>query len=139
MTMHLVRGMYSTRHRKPKFKMTKAKEASWRTDWGIYNRDQRRRGEDPVTWERYMDLRLGKTKLPKPVFEPLAQSPGSHPRYQDRAHHPSLDSNVGHTTLKETPKYTGTEIIGIAVLHKSCLQPVSSPEAAKEVARMRRN
>jgi len=34
--------------------------------------------------------------------------------------------------------YTGTKIIGIAVQHKSCLQPVFSVEEARDSARMRR-
>jgi len=38
-----------------------------------------------------------------------------------------------------TPRYTGTRIIGIAVLHKSCLQPVSSQKEAEEISKMRRN
>lgn len=50
----------------------------------------------------------------------------------------SLNSNVGSTTKKEIPKYTGDKIIGISIVHKSCLQPISSKEAAVDVARMRR-
>lgn len=34
--------------------------------------------------------------------------------------------------------YTGTEVMGIAVMHKSCLQPVFSQEQAEESAKMRR-
>jgi hypothetical protein len=40
--------------------------------------------------------------------------------------------------MKEIPKYTGTEMIGISIIHKSCLQPVFSREAAIDVASMRR-
>lgn len=40
--------------------------------------------------------------------------------------------------MKEIPKYTGTEMIGISIVHKSCLQPVFSKEAAIDVASMRR-
>ena len=35
-------------------------------------------------------------------------------------------------------KYTGDEIIGIAVMHKSNAVPIRSKKSAKEVARMRR-
>jgi hypothetical protein len=51
---------------------------------------------------------------------------------------PSLDSNKGSTSKIETTKYTGDKLIGIAVLHKSCLQPVFSVQDATDIARMRR-
>jgi hypothetical protein len=48
-------------------------------------------------------------------------------------------SNVGPTGFKvEEKKYTGREIMGVAVLHKSCMQPVRTKEAAADIARMRR-
>lgn len=50
----------------------------------------------------------------------------------------SLVTPGGNTNLKEVPKYTGTEMIGIAIIHKSCLQPVFSREAAIDTANMRR-
>lgn len=47
--------------------------------------------------------------------------------------------NVGHTGAKKDEKqYTGKNLIGIAVMHKSCLQPVFSKESAKDSANMRR-
>jgi hypothetical protein len=51
----------------------------------------------------------------------------------------SLSSWVtGPCSSKPTPTYTGTKILGVAVLHKSCLQPVFSQEEATDIARMRR-
>jgi hypothetical protein len=45
----------------------------------------------------------------------------------------------GATGLKkEEQKYTGDKLIGIAVMHKSCLQPVFSKESARDSANMRR-
>lgn len=45
----------------------------------------------------------------------------------------------GATGMKrEEQKYTGTKLVGIAVMHKSCLQPVFSKESAKDSANMRR-
>ena len=44
----------------------------------------------------------------------------------------------GSTSLKQIPTYTGTSIVGIGVAHKSCLQPIFSGEAAKDLASMRR-
>jgi len=34
--------------------------------------------------------------------------------------------------------YTGSNVVGITILHKSCLQPVFSKEAAIDAAKMRR-
>lgn len=39
---------------------------------------------------------------------------------------------------KDSPKYTGDLIKGIAIMHKSCLQPIISKEQAIESASMRR-
>lgn len=52
---------------------------------------------------------------------------------------PSLDSGVtGAVTVKQTPHYTGENLVGIAVMHKSCLQPVFNQQQAIESATMRR-
>jgi hypothetical protein len=45
---------------------------------------------------------------------------------------------TGPVSSKPTPTYTGTQVVGIAVMHKSCLQPVFSQEAAEDSAKMRR-
>lgn len=44
----------------------------------------------------------------------------------------------GSTKPAEYKKYTGTEMIGIATLHKSNAQPVFSVESAKDISAMRR-
>lgn len=51
---------------------------------------------------------------------------------------PSLVTPGGSTALKNAPVYTGTEMIGISIIHKSCLQPVFSKQDATDVAQMRR-
>ena len=51
---------------------------------------------------------------------------------------PSLVTPGGDCTLKEIPTYTGTEMIGISIIHKSCWQPIFSKEAAVDAASMRR-
>jgi len=45
---------------------------------------------------------------------------------------------AGGSTSTVHKVYTGTEVIGIAVMHKSCLQPVFSQQEAQDSARMRR-
>ena len=51
---------------------------------------------------------------------------------------PSIVTPGGTTAAKEIPVYTGDKMIGISIIHKSCLQPVFSKEAAIDVASMRR-
>ena len=50
----------------------------------------------------------------------------------------SLHTTGIYTQRKETLKYTGSLVRGIAVTHKSNLIPITSKEQAEEVARMRR-
>lgn len=53
---------------------------------------------------------------------------------------PSLNNGVdsGVASLKATPVYTGDKVLGVAVMHKSCLQPIFNEQAAKDSASMRR-
>lgn len=139
MTMHLIRGISTLNTRKPKFKMTKAKEASWRDDFAIYNRELKRQGQPRLTWEQYMDMRLGKTKASKPSFVPISTVVTSHPRYNNHRDIPSLEVVVGNTNRRESMKYDGErKLLGIAVMHKSNLVPIFDEEQAKDISRMRR-
>lgn len=135
--MHLLRGMSTLNTRKPKFKMTKAKELSWRDDFAIYNRELKRQGQPRLTWEQYMDMRLGKVTRVKPVFKELAVNK-SHPRYADRIVYPSLGIVGGNTDRRESLKYTGTLVKGIATMHKSNAVPVINDEQMQDISRMRR-
>lgn len=55
------------------------------------------------------------------------------------AHIPSLKTDAFYTAKKERLVYDGErKLLGIAVLHKSCLQPVFSQQEAEEIAKMRR-
>ena len=51
------------------------------------------------------------------------------------------DKICGNGSIKETPKYTGDEIAGIVVTHKSNLMPVrkDNKQAAIDAAQMRRS
>lgn len=46
---------------------------------------------------------------------------------------------TGAVNTRETPKYTGTKVIGIGTMHKSNAVPIFSDEAAIDISRMRRN
>jgi ATP-dependent DNA ligase len=52
--------------------------------------------------------------------------------------HQSLSSFGGTASKKDSQQYTGGNILGISILHKSCLQPVFTQEQAIENASMRR-
>lgn len=54
------------------------------------------------------------------------------------AHIKSLDSGMGVATKKESPKYTGTLIKGIATMHKSNAVPILNQEDAEAISKMRR-
>jgi len=53
-------------------------------------------------------------------------------------HIASLNTGEVVAAAKPIPQYTGTEMIGIAIQHKSCLQPVFSQDSARDSASMRR-
>ena len=52
-------------------------------------------------------------------------------------HIPSRDTG-GNATLSAPKVYTGDKVLGVTVLHKSCLQPVFSKQDAIDAAKMRR-
>ena len=137
MTMHLIQGINTLNTRKPQFKLTKAKESSWRDDLSVYNREMKRQGQPKLTWEQYMAMRLGKTAKPVAVKNTYVPK-YSHPRYTDRQEIASLETDVGNTNLRESIKYTGTLVKGIATMHKSNAVPVIDEEQMKDISRMRR-
>lgn len=51
---------------------------------------------------------------------------------------PSRLDDSGRTPRKESPQYTGTYVIGIGQMHKSNAVPITNPQAAVDIARMRR-
>jgi hypothetical protein len=61
------------------------------------------------------------------------------PPGRETKHIPSIDMWAkGAVTVKQTQKYTGDRLLGVTILHKSCLQPVFSQQEAIDAARMRR-
>jgi hypothetical protein len=50
----------------------------------------------------------------------------------------SLDTNASYTERRESLKYTGTLVKGIATMHKSNAVPVIDEEQMKDISRMRR-
>jgi len=50
----------------------------------------------------------------------------------------SLETNLSYTDKRESMKYTGTLVKGIATMHKSNAVPVIDEEQMKDISRMRR-
>ena len=86
--------------------------------------------------EAYIDYCLGKVN-PKAEFKPLV----TEKLYRrEEPEYPSFHSTGGggHGTKKESPKYTGTLIKGIATMHKSNAVPIMNQQEATEISRMAR-
>lgn len=94
--------------------------------------------EDEIRYQEHLKS-IGITSHPKRTKKAFKELELKKPVIRETANVPSLNSNKGSTSKVESTKYTGDKLIGIAVIHKSCLQPVFSQEQATEVARMRRN
>lgn len=116
MTMHLVRGMttLNTKNRKPKSKTQAQKRA------------------EAEHAEFLRSMGVGKSKSTK------AEKYKPEPYKSTVAHIPSVDSEFGACTQRKENVYTGTEIIGIATMHKSNMVPIRGKKSAEEVAKMRR-
>lgn len=59
-------------------------------------------------------------------------------RRNDYSDLPSVSSGPAVTAKKESIMYSGDKLIGISIIHKSCLAPVFSQEEASDAAHMRR-
>jgi hypothetical protein len=73
----------------------------------------------------------------KRKFRQESLSPGT-PNDRTTVKIPSRVTSGGNCALKQIPKYTGTEMIGISIIHKSCLQPIFNQQAAIDASNMRR-
>jgi hypothetical protein len=74
-----------------------------------------------------------------------AKSKPSTKTFSPNYSHRSTDNRIGSVGVsggtcgkKESPKYTGTLVIGISTLHKSNAVPIINQEQAEEISRMRR-
>jgi hypothetical protein len=70
--------------------------------------------------------------------EPLSYKLTAPPGRGNTHHIPSVNTGDGIASSKPAPQYTGSEMIGVTILHKSCLQPVFNEQEAKDAASMRR-
>jgi len=138
MTMHLVRGMtsLSTRKRKDTIDLV-----SMESEWRSYNKDLRRRNLTSMqfsTLESYIQYRLGSGKKVKEACRNLPTE-SSKPFFRETVRLPSVFSQGGNTAKKDSPKYSGDYLIGIATMHKSNMVAVGKGDCPISYSTMRRS
>jgi hypothetical protein len=126
MTMHLCHPALSTTGKK------KGKK-KWATA------EQKKQAEELAQqWDLLKKKYESKSTLPLTKTQQSMQHKIKY-RGSDSAKIPSLDTGIkGAVSCRPTPQYTGNNILGISIVHKSCLQPVFNQEQAKDFASMRR-
>lgn len=128
MTMHLV-GPYlsTTGKRKGKQKFRNAEEA----------RKARELSQDWENLKSKWGVKPTSRKNKSTVIE-LPTTAKS--QIRDAGPRPaSLNSwHTGAVSTKPSQQYTGNEVLGITIVHKSCLQPVFNQQQAEDAAKMRR-
>lgn len=85
--------------------------------------------------KEWASMSKASTKLPSISKKYIPPSVPVHRRASGK----SIDTGVtGPVNVKQTQHYTGDRLLGITIVHKSCLQPIFSQEQAVDAAHMRR-
>ena len=110
---------------------------------GQKNKQNKRLGMAPISFDDYVDMLHGRIKREKPKFTPMNKDidPTLERIRKHKEMYPSLNSSnfdPNACAKKEPQKYTGTLITGIATMHKSNAVPVFSDEEAVAISTMRR-
>lgn len=130
MTMHLVGPWLSTtgkKHGKKKWASSEQKKAAVRLE------------EEWAELKKRHGIEQEEKKRKRAMLAPVWTEPTPGYRGSTDPKPKSLNTwTTGPVSSKPSPKYSGNNIIGIVVQHKSCLQPVFSKEAAADSAKMRR-
>ena len=140
MTMSLV-GPYltTTNYKKRKQKQrTKNQQLAFEQQHRDYNKSMKRMGchNQMMSLEDYDLYVRGQYK---PKLKGVYKAPESNPYRRETPEIPSLGNGVGVATKKESTRYTGDLIVGIATMHKSNAVPVMrGTDQAKDIAAMRR-
>jgi hypothetical protein len=126
MTMHLVGPWLSTTGKKKgkvKFASAEAKRQALALE---------------EEWEQLQKkLQPKKAVQARALTRPIVMPKIPHGR-DTTSHIKSVDTGVSVAAKKAAPQYTGDKVIGVSIVHKSCLQPVFSQDQAKDFASMRR-
>lgn len=150
MTMHLDNRLTTTSTKKRQVKITKAQQEQLERDWRDRNQRLKQMGLRKETYEQFLEWVYGKGKKETSKKHNKSKSGPVSPlttnkTYADKSQGSILGApshtttpSSGSCTKKPPQTYTGENVIGIAVMHKSCLQPIFSQEQAVESAHMRR-
>lgn len=121
MTMHLIHGI-----REPRSKIKAKKKPGWKQREAEYQ-----------DWLKSIGASANTKKTTKKSFE--VYQPKQDVFRRETQYIPSLNTNLGVATKKETPKYSGDYLIGIATMHKSNLVPVGKEDDPESYSKMRRS
>jgi len=144
MTMHLVKGMTTTRVAESKRKITRVDYERYIKEHREYNKrlKQQHRHSERLTLDQYIDYVHGKSPVcAKQISKHYTQTEyrPSNERYcRNNIDIPSVDLRGNFVTKTEPMKYTGTLVKGIATMHKSNAIPVIDDQHAKDISKMRR-
>ena len=143
MSMHLLGPEYTTtRTRKQKAKLSNKRLKNLKSEWHEHNRWLKQNRMEKITFEEFKDYVRGIS--PKPVSNRSSRLGAMESPHDDRMQAykniPShgIRSTSGDCARKESPKYTGTYVKGVATMHKSNAVPVVDDQHAKDLASMRR-
>jgi hypothetical protein len=151
----------TTSTKKRKTKITKAQQEEFERGWKDRNQRLKEMKLPKETFKQYMEWVYGLGKKKKTEEKNKSKDSSTNANSvaavhlvsgianagsnkadsrdtQNKKYSSFVDGIPGSCGKKPSPTYTGTKMIGIAVLHKSCLQPIFSNEEAIEVAKMRR-
>ena len=135
-------GLTTTSYKKRKQKpRTKNQQLAFEQQHREYNKSMKRMGchDQMMSLEDYDLYVRGQYKPKTKKTEAKSYTPTQSSNYRETKHYPSFGDGVGIATKKESPKYTGDLIVGIATMHKSNAVPVMrGTEQAKDIAAMRR-
>ena len=144
MTMHLARGLTTINTKKRKKKpLTQTQIEKYTVQWRQYNKSMRQKNMHDLqykTLEDYIAYVRGEAR-PRSKQDAVTSYKPETTYRRESQDIPSYVSKGGFApcTKKETPKYTGDLIVGIATMHKSNLVPIMrGTKQAEEIARMRR-
>lgn len=161
-------GLTTTSYKKRKQKITKTQQADLERGWRDRNVRLKQMGLQKETFEQYLVWVYGAGKKEKKEKKDGARSQatlskkvtgvetspgpsgrlptdnvtqGQDPALENISKEPARHGKLwvkGACTIKQTPTYTGTKILGIGTMHKSNAVPIFSDEEAIDISRMRR-
>lgn len=146
--MHIVGPWNTSKSRKCKEKVTKAKQEELERNWRNRNQRLKEMHLPKETFEQYLEWVYGhgkkekkkdntnRTAMPNKPNVPIRncqEIPQQTKRLGTRA---VVDH--GGCTKKPAPVYTGSEMVGIATMHKSNMVPIFSSKEAEDISKMRR-